>query len=87
MFLWEREAENILARSLCLTLLRGHKGLSGGPLLLLYHCGWGRQGGHDPQRALLSPLQALLQTHGCIVWDTYRHTQTKVGHTRLGKAV
>lgn len=91
VFLWEREAENSLARSLCLTLLRGYKGLSGGPLLLLYHCGWGRQGGRDPRRALLSPLQALLQTHRCILRDTYRHThtqtQTVAGHTRLGRTV
>lgn len=87
VFLWESDAENSPARSLCLTLLRGHKGLSGGPLLLLYHCGWGRQGGRDPRRALLSPLQALLQTHGCILRDTYRRTQTAVGHTRLGRTV
>lgn len=66
-------SENSLARSLCLTLLGGYKGLSGGPLLLLYHCGWGQQGGCDPRRALLSPLQALLQTHGCILRHTCRH--------------
>lgn len=78
MFLWEPEAENSQARSLSLTLLRGYKGLSGGFLLLLYHCGWGWQGGCDPQRALLSPLQALLQTHRCI---SLRHIQT---HTNCG---
>lgn len=41
VFLWESEAENGLTRSLCLTLLRGHKGLCGGLLLLLYPCGRG----------------------------------------------
>lgn len=34
----------------------------------------GAGGGFDPQRALLSPLQALLQTRRCILRDTYRHT-------------
>lgn len=78
-FLTEPEAENSLGRSLSLTLLRGYKGLErGGSLLLLYHCGWGCQGGCDPQRALLSPLQALLQTHWCI---SPRHIQM---HTNGG---
>lgn len=85
VFLWEREAENSPTGSLCLTLLRGYKGLSGGPLLLLYRCGWGcSEEGLWPAEGSPSPSQALLQTLGRILPDRYR--RTNANHSRSQEA-
>lgn len=85
VFLWESEAENGLTRSLCLTLLRGHKGLWGGPLLLLYPCGRGAV----THRGLSSHPCKHFYKHMGASSETYRctQTQTEVGHTRLGRTV
>lgn len=65
----------------------GIKDYRGVPFCYCITVAVGRRGGCDPQRALLSPLQALLQTHRCILRDTYRHTLSTAGHTRLGRTV
>lgn len=83
------EAGNNLAKSLCLTLLGGGiKAYLGVPFCYCINVVGGSEG-CDPRRALISPLQALLQTPQGIFWDTYRHIRTPitVGHTRMGRAV
>ena len=72
----------------------GIKGLWGGPLLLLYHCGCGPAGG-GPWPTEGSPL--TLASTSTNTWmhplrhiQTHTHTQTRtvcVGHTRLGRTV
>lgn len=66
----------------------GRKADLGVPFCYCINVVGGREG-CDPRRALISPLQALLQTPRGIFRDTCRHIGTliRIGHTRMGRAV